>query len=56
MAGVTAIPMRGAEATQADASGVELEQGYERMLAAAEGRSRECVRAKDDFRRLVDTL
>jgi hypothetical protein len=44
------------EAALAEVASVELERAYKRLLGAAERRSGECVRAKDDFRRLVDAL
>lgn len=44
------------EAALAEAASAELERAYKRLLGAAELRSGECVRAKDDFRRLVDAL
>ena len=44
------------EAALAEVASAELERAYKRLLGAAERRSGECVRAKDDFRRLVDAL
>jgi hypothetical protein len=42
------------EAAFAEVAGVELESAYHRLLAAAEGRSRDGVQAKEDFRALLD--
>jgi len=42
------------EAALAEVAGVELESAYHRLLAAAEGRSRDGVQAKDDFRRALE--
>ena len=44
------------EAALAEVATAELERAYQRLLGAAERRSVECVRAKDDLRRLVDAL
>lgn len=44
------------EAALAEVASAELERAYKRLLGAAGRRSGECVRAKDEFRRLVDVL
>lgn len=44
----------GTEAARADASGAEVARAYHRLLAAAERRTSEGVRAKDEFRCLLD--
>jgi hypothetical protein len=44
------------EAALAEVASAELERAYKRLLRAGEQRSGECIRSKDDFRRMIDGL